>query len=179
MNEKSTLFDHINDHVCVTGSDAGSVLMQDDVDKLHLGWSNGFGDGSNVIYISNGDFSTKAEAKIPEILRVGLEAIADPLEAEYAEKVGLLHIRNPRATWLSAYDCTGWMQNPIYTNLRRGTYIVLNTLGLAMETRVPELAWQNWTISCIIARISPAILRETTICSDLRVLEWNVPRDEE
>jgi hypothetical protein len=172
-------FDPINDHVVVTGSDAGSIMIMDDADKMVTGWSNDFGDGQNVIYISNGDFSDETEDKLPEMLQLGLECLHNPLidehgcNTEYPSMVGMLHIRNPRATWFSQYDCSGFMTQPTHTNLRRGTYLIVSCMGLAMETRAPKLDWKDWTISMLMCRISPAIIRKSGLQTHGgKVLEW-------
>jgi hypothetical protein len=155
-------------------------MLWDNADKTQTGFSNGFGDGSNHIYIANNDSSQ--EDKLPKILQIGLECLYNPLpdeknggQSEYPEMVGLLHVRNPRATAFAEFDCSMFWDRVVGSNFRRGTYLVMNCMGLALEKREPDFGWPDWSISVIMARISPAIIRKSGLMADFpgRVLDWN------
>ena len=160
-----------------TASDAGSIKLMDNLDKTETGFGNGFGDGTNAIYVANNDFT--GTDKLPKILEIGLDSLKNPIEddgglTEWPEMVGLLHIRNPRGTAFASFDCSMFWDQLAYSNFRRGTYLVMNCQGLALEKREPDFGWPDWSISVIMARISPAIIRKSDLITDTsaHVLDW-------
>ncbi len=167
MTEKPLYFDP-SDRAITTMSDAGSVVFMDALYGLSCAVSNSFGDGSNILMITN-------DVDSP-MIAIGLDAIDNPLEDECVDgNAYLLHCYNPRGTYAAPYDCALFMDNAIDMRMRKGTYLIMPCLGLSMETRAPSLCWKNWHLSMLVCRISPAIVRKTALMESARPIEWHTP----